>query len=163
MAVVAVSSSAVVAEEEVHAASTNRMTLDAVVGEALARNPELEFYRAEIAAAKAGLRTARTWRNPEVSAMAGRKTMDGGGLSREGTAWSVSVVQPLEWPGRIGLRKAIANQDVELATLGFERFRMAMAGRVRTLAYGLFAAQQKSAAAAEVADRFRTLREVLVQ
>jgi cobalt-zinc-cadmium efflux system outer membrane protein len=34
---------------------------------------------------------------------------------------------------------------------------------VRTLAYGLFAAQEKSAAATEVAERFKALREVLVQ
>jgi cobalt-zinc-cadmium efflux system outer membrane protein len=47
--------------------------------------------------------------------------------------------------------------------LGYERFKLALAGRVRTLAYGLFAAQEKSAAATEVAERFRALREVLVQ
>jgi cobalt-zinc-cadmium efflux system outer membrane protein len=34
---------------------------------------------------------------------------------------------------------------------------------VRSLAYGLFAAQEKAAAAGEVADRFQALREVLVQ
>src|SRR5204862_3044011 len=68
-----------------------------------------------------------------------------------------------EWPGRIGLRKAIANRDVELAELGVERFRVALAGRMRALAYGLFAAQEKAAAAREVAERFQALREVLVQ
>ena len=84
-------------------------------------------------------------------------------MSAEGVAWSVSVVQPFEWPGRIGLRKAIANRDVELAELGFARFKLALAGRVRALAYGLFAAQEKASAAGEVADRFQALREVLVQ
>jgi outer membrane protein, heavy metal efflux system len=75
----------------------------------------------------------------------------------------VSVVQPFEWPGRIGLRKAIANRDIELAKLGYERFRFALAARMRVLAYGLFAAQEKAGAAREVAERFRALREVLVQ
>jgi cobalt-zinc-cadmium efflux system outer membrane protein len=84
-------------------------------------------------------------------------------LSTEGVAWSVSVVQPFEWPGRLGLRKAIANRDIELAELGYARFKIALAGRVRTLAYGLFAAQEKAAAAGEVAERFKALREVLVQ
>jgi cobalt-zinc-cadmium efflux system outer membrane protein len=78
-------------------------------------------------------------------------------------AWSVSVVQPFEWPGRLGLRKAIANRDVQLAEIGMERFRGALAGRVRVLAYGLFAAQEKAAAAREVAERFKALQEVLVQ
>ena len=75
----------------------------------------------------------------------------------------MSVAQPFEWPGRIGLRKAIANRDVELAELGLQRFRVALAGRMRALAYGLFAAQEKTTTAREVADRFKALREVLVQ
>jgi cobalt-zinc-cadmium efflux system outer membrane protein len=149
-------------------AATNALTgashtLDALVAEALEKNPELKFYDAEIAAAKAGRRTAGLLGNPELSGGVGQKRVTGGGLSDEGVAWSVSVLQPFEWPGRIGLRKAIANHDIELAQLGYERFTIALAGRVRTLAYGLFAAQEKSAAATEVAERFKALREVLVQ
>ena len=138
-------------------------TLDALVAEALEKNPELKFYEAEITAAKAGRKTAGLLGNPELSGGVGQKRVTGGGLSAEGVAWSVSVMQPFEWPGRIGLRKAIANHDIELAQLGYERFKIALAGRVRTLAYGLFAAQEKSAAATEVAERFKALREVLVQ
>lgn len=138
-------------------------TLDALVAEALEKNPELKFYEAEIAAAKAGRKTAGTFANPEVSGGVGQKRVTGGGLSGEGVAWSASIVQPFEWPGRIGLRKAIANRDIELAELGYGRFKLALAARVRTLGYGLFAAQEKAAAAGEVAERFKALREVLVQ
>lgn len=143
--------------------ATNAVTLDALVSETLERNPELKFYEAEIAAAKGGRKAAGLFANPELSGGVGQKTVRGGGLSAEGVAWSVSVVQPFEWPGRLGLRKAIANRDIELAQLGYERFKIALAGRVRTLAYGLFAAQEKAATAREVADRFQALREVLVQ
>jgi cobalt-zinc-cadmium efflux system outer membrane protein len=139
------------------------LPLDALVAEALERNPELKFYEAEIAAAKAGRKTAGVLANPEISGSVGQKRVTAGGLSAEGLAWSVSVMQPFEWPGRIGLRKAIANRDIELAELGYERFKVALAGRVRTLAYGLFASQEKAAAAREVAERFKALREVLVQ
>lgn len=145
------------------AAAVAAKTLDALVAEALEKNPELKFYEAEIVAAKAGRKTAGQLGNPEVSGGIGQKRISSGGLSDEGIAWSVSVVQPLEWPGRIGLRKAIANRDIELAQLGYNRFKVALAGRVRTLAYGLFAAQEKAAAASEVAERFKALREVLVQ
>lgn len=138
-------------------------TLDALVAEALEKNLEIKFYEAEITAAKAGRKTAGMLGNPELSGGVGQKTVRGGGPNAEGVAWSVSVVQPFEWPGRIGLRKAIANHDIELARLGYERFKIALSGRVRTLAYGLFAAQEKSAAATEVAERFKSLREVLVQ
>ena len=142
---------------------TPSLSLDALVAEALEKNPELKFYEAELAAARAGRKTAGLLANPQVSGSVGQKTVRGGGVSAEGVAWSVSVVQPFEWPGRIGLRKAIANRDMELAELGFARFKLALAGRVRALAYGLFAAQEKAAAAGEVADRFQSLREVLVQ
>ncbi len=143
--------------------ATNAVTLDSLVAETLERNPELKFYEAELAATKAGRKIAGAFGNPEMSGSFGQKTMRGGGLSGEGAAWSVSVMQPFEWPGRIGLRKAIANRDVELAELGYARFKVALAGRVRTLAYGWFAAQEKAATAREVADRFQALREVLVQ
>jgi len=144
-------------------AVTNQVSLDDLVKEALEKNPELRFYEAEIQAAKAGRKTAGLLDNPELSGSAGSKTVRGSGLSAEGVAWSVSVVQPFEWPGRIGLRKAIANRDIALAELGLERFRVALGARVRTLGYGLFAAQEKAAAAQEVAERFKALREVLVQ
>lgn len=143
--------------------ATPSLSLDALVAEALKQNPELKFYEAELAAARAGRKTAGLLANPEVSGGVGQKTVRGGGVSAEGVAWSVSVVQPFEWPGRIGLRKAIANRDVDLAELGFARFKLALGGRVRALAYGLFAAQEKATATGEVADRFQALREVLVQ
>jgi outer membrane protein, heavy metal efflux system len=144
---------------------TNGVAIETLVAEALEKNPELNFYRAELAAARAGRKTAGLWSNPEVSGSVGYKTSRerATGLNAEGVAWSVSVAQPFEWPGRIGLRKSIANRDVELAEIGLERFKSALAGRVRVLAYGLFAAQEKAAAAREVAERFRALLEVLVQ
>ena len=143
--------------------ATNSVGLELLVAEVVEHNPELNFYRAEIAAAKGERRTAAAWANPELSTQVGSKRVTSGGLSQEGAAWSVSVQQTFEWPGRIPLRKAIANRQIQLAELGFAQFRAALATRTRTLAYGLFAAQEKTAAAREVADRFQQLREVLVQ
>jgi cobalt-zinc-cadmium efflux system outer membrane protein len=139
------------------------VTLDAVVADVVERNPELNFYRAEIAAAKGERRTATGWANPELSTTLGQKTVRSGGVSDEGVAWSVGLQQTIEWPGRIPLRKAIANHQIRLAELGFDQFKAALASRTRNLAYGLFAAQEKAAAAQEVAARFQALREVLVQ
>jgi cobalt-zinc-cadmium efflux system outer membrane protein len=136
---------------------------DELVSEAVENNPEVKFYKAELDAAKAGLRAAGTLENPELESGVGRKSVRGSDLNGEGVAWSVSMMQPFEWPGRVSLRKAVANHDIELAELGLERFRMALAGRVRVLAFGLFAAQEKARASREVAERFRALREVLVQ
>jgi cobalt-zinc-cadmium efflux system outer membrane protein len=52
---------------------------------------------------------------------------------------------------------------MELADLGYARFKVALTARMRVLAYGLFAAEEKAAASREVAGRFQALREVLVQ
>jgi len=143
----------------------NEGDIESLVREALEKNPELNFYRAEVTVAKAGRKAAGLWANPEVnSSMGYKKSRErGSGLSAEGVAWSASVVQPFEWPGRLGLRKAIANREIELGELGLERFRSALAARVRLLGYGLLAAQAKAEGAREVAERFKTLREMLVQ
>lgn len=142
---------------------TTSLSIDALMAEALEKNPERKFYEAEIAAAKAGRKSAGVWANPEVSGDVGQKRVSSGGVSEEGLAWSVSVLQPFEWPGRLGLRKAIANRDIELAELGYARFKIALAAKARSLAYNLFAAQEKATASGEVAERFKALREVLVQ
>ncbi len=135
-------------------------TLEALVADVLEHNPELNFYRAELAVARGERRTAGALANPEVSATLGNKHVSGFG---DGVAWSVSAQQTIEWPGRIPLRKAIANHQIKLAELGFAQFRAALAARTRALAVTLFAAQEKTAATREVADRFQSLREVLVQ
>ena len=57
-------------------APTKQMALDAVVADVLEHNPELNFYSAEIAAAKGEARTAATWANPELSTTIGGKRAD---------------------------------------------------------------------------------------
>ncbi|HXG47843.1 MAG TPA: TolC family protein [Methylomirabilota bacterium] len=137
----------------------------ALVREALTSNPELRFYEAELAAALAVRKATPRLASPEVSGSLGHKRAReaGGQLAGEGTAWSVSISQTFEWPGRLGLRKAIANHDVTLAELGFDRFKLALAARVRAQAHLLATATEKARVARTVADRYRALREVLVQ
>src|SRR5690349_12919792 len=78
------------------------LSLEALVAEALKKNPELKFFEAELAAAKAGRKTAGSFANPEVSGGIGQKRVSSGGISEEGIAWSASIMQPFEWPGRLG-------------------------------------------------------------
>jgi len=135
------------------------------VAEVLGRNAEVKFYEAEIAAAKGERKTAGALPNPEVNGDTGHKrSRDAAGtLAGEGLAWSVGVSQTFEWPGRLGLRKAIANREIALAELGFQRFKASLAARARTLAFASFAAGQKESAAREVSQRVQALREVVVQ
>ena len=54
--------------------------LESLVADVLEHNPELSFYRAEIAAAKGERRTASTWANPDLSTTVGQKKVTSGGL-----------------------------------------------------------------------------------
>ncbi len=137
---------------------------DALLREILASHPELAFYEAEIAAAKAGRAGAGALARPEVAVELGRKRVRDvtGAVAGEGEVWSISVTQTFEWPGRLGLRKAIANTQVQLAELGLARFRQALEARARTLLYGLHAAQAKADAVAEVAGRFAALKQTFL-
>lgn len=136
---------------------------ETLVAEIPATNPELQFYREELAAVRAGSRVAATRPAPELAVELGRKRVsDPSGLAAEGTAWSVALSQTFEWPGRLDLRKSLANADVALAELGLARFEAALRARTRTLAYGLYAAQTHAAAVREVADRYAALKEVFL-
>lgn len=142
------------------AAVTDR-SLAALVSEISSSNPELKFYEAEIAIAKARARGATVLADPELSVELGHKRVKDatGALAGEGAAWSISVTQTFEWRGRLALRKAIANSNIQLAELGLARFRHALESRARSLAYGLHASNAKANAVREVADRFAALKE----
>lgn len=144
--------------------ASGSVSVTTLVAGIAANNPELKFYEAEIATARARGRVASALNDPELSVELGRKRVKDptGTLAGEGTAWSVSVTQTFEWPGRLALRKAIANSNVELAELGLARFRHALESRASTLAYGLHAANAKASAVREVADRFTALKETFL-
>ena len=107
-------------------ASALAETPEALVKQALQRNPELNFFVAEIAAAKGAVRTAGTVRNPELSSEVGYKNSrdNSGGASGDGAILALSFSQTFEYPGRIALRKAIANHDLALAELHLQQFRL---------------------------------------
>jgi cobalt-zinc-cadmium efflux system outer membrane protein len=146
------------------AAESERLSTEKLVTEIVAQNPELKFYEAEIAAAKSAARFSSALPDPELALDAGHKRVrtTTGALAGEGAAWSVSVTQTFEWPGRLALRKSIANRQVALAELGLDRFQSALGARARLLAYGLYAANAKSTALREVADRFSALKETFL-
>ena len=138
-------------------------TPEALVKQALQRNPELNFFVAEIAAAKGAVRTAGTVRNPELNSEVGYKNSreSSGGISGDGAILALSISQTVEYPGRIALRKAIANHDLVLAELHLEQFRLTLVARVRSLAFASTSAHERTRAVQEVASRTQALNDVL--
>lgn len=146
-------------------ATADQFTVGELVRQASEKNPELNFYRAEIAAANGSLKTAGAILNPELSTQAGYKNVHdkADAFIGEGTVFNISVTQSFEYPGRIALRKAIANRDIKLAELGLEQFRLSLIARVRMAAYQAVAAEEASVAANKVAGRLDELAGVLKQ
>ncbi len=146
-------------------ADTNLTTLDAVTAEVLENNSELRLFQAEIEEAKSSRKTAVSLANPEVSGSAGQKRVwnEEDEVTGKGKTGEIAVTQTFEWPGRIGLRAAIADRDIELAELGLEQFRTQLLSQVKVSVYEVLATQEKAAAAREVAEHFSALREVLIQ
>ena len=146
-------------------ASSSAETPQTLVNQALLRNPELNFFVAEIAAAKGAVRTAGTLRNPELSTELGYKNSreNSGGGSGDGAIVALSFSQTFEYPGRVALRKAIANHDLGVAELHLQEFRLTLAARVRSLAYATTSAHERTKAVQEVASRTQALIDLLKQ
>ena len=130
-------------------------TLDGLVAMAYANNAELRAYEAEVAAAKGQRTQAGYFKNPEVSIEAGgREVRDTANvLQGNGTAFAASIMQTFEFPGKGSLRKAIANKNIEIAELGLQQFRLALAGKVRLCGLEYLAAENEASAAESVYDR----------
>lgn len=140
-------------------------SLDALVRDVVASNPERQFYQRQIETARIERQAAGRWADPEMVAEFGERRQNNratGAPLGDGAAYAVSIVQPIEFGGRIALRRAIAERQIELARIGLQQFDATLAARARTLGYGLFAADEKAAAARSVADRMRTLARVIV-
>jgi cobalt-zinc-cadmium efflux system outer membrane protein len=139
-------------------------SIASLIEEAYQKNPNVHFYEQEIAAARGDRRIAGTWPNPDLSGQIGGKIYNslGGKYLGTGPVWTVSLTQTFEFPGRVTLRKAIADKQIALARIGLEQFRLSLRNQIEMLCYRLLAAQDRAAVAREVAQRFRDLIAVLV-
>lgn len=141
------------------------LSIDALAAEVVTGNPERQFLARQISQAQTGVAVAGRLADPEISVDFGEKRTDGpftGQRLGDGPAFAVSILQPIEFNGRIPLRKAIAQGNVTLARLGLAQFDATLAGRARSLGYRLFAAGERADAAATMAGRMRSLAAVLV-
>ncbi len=134
--------------------------LDELVQQAISANAEIKYYEAELSAARSGRKAAAQLSNPELSLEAGGKNVRGLG---DGPVWRAEIAQPFEFPGRVALRKAIADRDIALADLGLQQFKQLLGHAVRARAGEFVLLQRKARAALEVRTRLEELIQVLVQ
>lgn len=132
-----------------HAEASQPCSADSLVAMALSNNAELKSLEAEVEAARGRRAQAGFFKNPEVLLeVGGREVRDSENiLQGNGTTLSVAVMQTFEFPGKGTLRKAVANKNIEIAELGLEQFRLALAGQVRMLTFEHIAAAAEARAA----------------
>lgn len=133
------------------------------VNQAISSNPEIRYYEAEIAAAKASKRTAGQRANPELSTELGYKHESMSSSSASGAVWKAEISQSFDFPGRIGLRKAIADRDIALAELGLMQFKSLLGNEIRARAGDMILMRRKVEASRSVRQRLEELIAVLVQ
>lgn len=108
--------------------------IEALVAEAMKNNPELAFYEAELGAIRSG-------------------------KSRKSN--STEIPQPLDFPSREVLRRAILDRDADLARLALDEFRFVLASSVRLYAIEYLAAQSTGQAASDLASSAEALVKML--
>ncbi len=81
----------------------------------------------------------------------------------DGPTWSVTLTQTIAWPGRVALRRAIAQKKLDIAQLGLNQFRQTIASQIETKAWQFLAAQEKTRVAYEVSHRLQELSGVMLQ
>lgn len=112
------------------------------IAEALRNNPEMRVFEAEIASAKGGVTTARTWDNPELSVAPGFRATREEGRHVPVFHGEMEFSQTFKFPGKRALEIAIAQHNVELQQIALEGFRFQLSAKVRKAFYQLLAAQQ---------------------
>ncbi len=131
-----------------------------LVAEALKKNPEVQYYEAEIAAARGGRQSAGQLANPELSTELGGMSL---ASQKDGLVWRAQIAQVFDFPGRMSLRKAIADRDITLAELGLQQFKSQLANEVRARSGDVLLLRRKEEAARSVRQRLESLIAVLVQ
>lgn len=156
----------IVSTAPTQAQQATALTIDALAGNVVSNNPERRFYMEQIRLAGVERDVSDRLPDPELSVEFGqRQTSDGvtGTPLGSGPTYGAALMQPLDFAGRGALRQAIAAHQIALARIGLAQFDATLANRARSLGYGLFAAEQKAAAARDVAVRMRALASVITQ
>lgn len=112
-------------------AAVQPASLGDLITEALANNPELRVLEAAVESARGGVITATLWQNPEVSLAPGIKSVNGDDGDETTFHLEAEFVQPLRFPGKRAVDKAIAAGTVELQEIALDVLRWQLLQNVR--------------------------------
>ena len=137
--------------DKTYAAPT--FTLQQVVELAVERNPSINISKAREDSATASVVTAGTFSNPQLEFGAGPTSYRTPGGQGNNGNWGVALSQPLDFPSVRSARKEVAENNVQVASLGIELTKTDVRTRVKTAFYDVLQRQ----AVLELAEADRNL------
>jgi cobalt-zinc-cadmium efflux system outer membrane protein len=122
--------------ESAPAAEADRLTLPAVIAEALEKNPEIQALQRRFEAARARVPQARALPDPTIAIAP--ETAIGGRL---GTI-EYTLAQQLPFPGKLRLRGEVAQAEANQAQAEYQAKRLEVVTKVKSAYYQLFLAHR---------------------
>ena len=125
---------------------------------ALKTHPALQVAGAEIKKSKADLRIARQYPNPEAEGeVSSQKGLESGTYT---TGYSLSLSQPIEWPGRRRKKQESARFGIDSAQQKLTREKINVRARCRELYYRVLAGEKLVKIAAENRESAKNLLDI---
>ena len=134
-----------------HAAPS--FTLQQIVAIAAEQNPLINISKAREDSATASVVTANTFSNPQFEFGAGPTSYRTPGGQGNNGNWGVALSQPLDFPSVRNARREVAENNVQVATLGIELTKTDVRTRVKSAFYDVLQRQ----AVLELAEADRNL------
>ncbi|MEQ1886903.1 MAG: TolC family protein [Bryobacteraceae bacterium] len=134
--------------------AAEKLTLDQALELADLNHPQLQAGSAAVDVAKAGIKTARAYPNPELNFLTGRGT----GPTPLAPAQLYEFIQPLELGALRGRRMELALRGRDSSEYSLEEIRLAVRSRVRRTFYGVLRSRTEIAVAADNLKLVQDLR-----
>ncbi|HXF90794.1 MAG TPA: TolC family protein [Candidatus Nitrosotenuis sp.] len=133
--------------------------LDELIKLAIEKNPSVPSAISSIDIAKGELRAAKAYPNPEVDFALAR------GKSREdnssGAEYSISVIQPIEWPLKRLYRRKAAEEKVKVTEFEKEAVRIELVAITKQLYFATLLAKKDVEIARQNLDTSKTLLSII--
>ncbi len=130
-------------------------TLNDLMNIAVQNNPSVAVFKANLAVARGVLVSAGAYPNPELGFMKGKgEALDG---SDSGNEYSISIGQPIEWPGKRSFRKKAAAAALEAKQYDSESFMLELRYKVKAAFYELLFNRKRLGVSAKNLDTVNAL------
>jgi len=140
-------------------AQNDPLTVSDAVESAFSRHPAVSAFDAGVSATRANMQQAAYRPNPEASAGLGYKDTE----TDSGYALDVGLAFPVERSGKREARIGMAESDIRIAEADVQQLRRDIELQIRSLSYEYLVASADSVIASEIAERSRSMIDLLKQ